>query len=314
VWFTENNVSGGGSTARGVASITPSGQITEFPVSGGGAAFFNIIAGGDGNLWFDTYGGKLLRMTPQGAATMFAVPGVPANFSSFTWAPDGNIWITTFDRVFRYQPGGAATPFTIPTPNADARQIVSTSMDLWFPEFQGSRLARISTSGVFTEFPLPGSYPSPSFLCLGGGGDVWLTEPNSNRVWRFQVTEPTGFATLPPCRVFDTRDPDGPLGGPVLAAGAPRGFTVAGACGVPANALSISANVTVVGATGSGYVGVYSGGGADPQLAIVNVAGAGARANNLIIQLSTDRTGGITVANHTNGSVHVVLDVNGYFR
>lgn len=316
VWFTENNITAGGSTARGVASIGPSGQITEFPVSGGGAAFFQIIAGGDGNLWFDTYGGKLVRMTPQGAATTFTVPGAPSIFESFAWGPDGNIWITTFDRVFRYQPGGAATPFTIPTPNADAGQIVSTSADLWFPEFQGSRLARISTSGVFTEFPMPGPYPypRPSFLCVGSGGDVWMTEPNANRVWRFQVTEPTGFSTLPPCRVLDTRGPDGPTGGPVLSAGASRDFTIVGACGVPAGALSISANVTAVGATGSGYVGVFAGGGVDPQSPTVSLAGPGARANNALVQLSTDGTGRITVANHTSGTVHVVLDVNGFFQ
>src|SRR5260370_24884826 len=43
LWFTEDNV-------NQIGRITPSGAITEFPVSGGRP--FGITTGPDGNLWF----------------------------------------------------------------------------------------------------------------------------------------------------------------------------------------------------------------------------------------------------------------------
>jgi len=54
-----------------------------------------------------------------------------------------------------------------------------------------------------------------------------------------------GFYVLPPCRVVDTRSANGPFGGPALAAGASRTFTVQGQCGVPADAVSVATNLTV---------------------------------------------------------------------
>ena len=51
----------------------------------------------------------------------------------------------------------------------------------------------------------------------------------------------TAFHTLAPCRVFDTRNPNGTYGGPALFAGQTRSWVVRGRCGVPATAKSIAA-------------------------------------------------------------------------
>lgn len=61
---------------------------------------------------------------------------------------------------------------------------------------------------------------------------------------------PTAFYTLDPCRLIDTRNATGPLGGPALVAGADRTFTIANACGVPATATAISVNIAVTASTG----------------------------------------------------------------
>ena len=60
------------------------------------------------------------------------------------------------------------------------------------------------------------------------------------------------FYTLSPCRVLDTRNQSGPLGGPALQPRATRTFDVAAsACGIPAGAVAISANLTVTECEGS---------------------------------------------------------------
>jgi hypothetical protein len=63
---------------------------------------------------------------------------------------------------------------------------------------------------------------------------------------------PGKFFTVTPCRVVDTRDVAGPWGGPALAGGAERIFTIIGRCAIPSGARSVSLNVTVVQPTTSG--------------------------------------------------------------
>jgi ELWxxDGT repeat protein len=71
-------------------------------------------------------------------------------------------------------------------------------------------------------------------------------------------TAGTGFYTVPPCRVFDTRS-GSPLGT------APRRFAVGGSCGIPATALAVTANLTAVGATDNGHVVAWPAGTAEPR-------------------------------------------------
>jgi hypothetical protein len=123
------------------------------------------------------------------------------------------------------------------------------------------------------------------------------------------------FYTLPPCRLIDTRNAAGPLGGPALAAGAPRSFDLAGHCGVPATAKAISVNVTAVSPSAAGYVVAYAGGGAAPVASLLNFASGQTRANNAIVPVSQDGNGTLAArASLASGTVQLVVDVNGYFQ
>lgn len=122
----------------------------------------------------------------------------------------------------------------------------------------------------------------------------------------------TKFYTLTPCRLLDTRDPPGPLGGPSLAAQTQRGFPIALNCGLPATARAISANATVVGAEDFGYVVLFSGDAA-PWTSTINYRAGQIRANNVIIDLTP--TGSLSIGcGGLSGRVHVLVDVNGYFE
>jgi hypothetical protein len=121
------------------------------------------------------------------------------------------------------------------------------------------------------------------------------------------------FHTLTPCRVIDTRRANGPLGGPALQPGATRLFTVSSVCGVPAVAVAVSVNMTVV-AGASGHFTLFPGNGINPGTSGLNFSAGQTRANNAILRLSTDGSGGINVLNGSAGWNHFILDVNGYFR
>ena len=119
----------------------------------------------------------------------------------------------------------------------------------------------------------------------------------------------TGYFTVTPCRLVDTRAAQGPA----LAANSARAFAVTGVCSVPADARAVAVIVTAVGATQNGNFRLYPTGGAVPLTSVVNFVANRTRANNAIASLGTQ--GRVTVQNDmTSGSAHVVLDVQGYFR
>jgi hypothetical protein len=118
---------------------------------------------------------------------------------------------------------------------------------------------------------------------------------------------PSSFYALTPCRLVDTRTAAGPFGGPALAFGESRPFTVsAGACGVPADAKAVSMNVTVTGQAAAGALTLFPGAGVAPVTTTVSFA------NNAVVGL----TGGIlsVLGRQESGSVDVIVDVSGYFR
>jgi hypothetical protein len=121
------------------------------------------------------------------------------------------------------------------------------------------------------------------------------------------------FYSLTPCRIVDTRQPDGSVGGPALAAGGTRVFGLGGACGLPPSARAGAFNVTVTGATSGGYLTAYPTGAAAPLASTINFGAGQTRANNAILSLSP--AGNLSVyCGIPSGSVDLVIDVTGYFE
>ncbi len=124
---------------------------------------------------------------------------------------------------------------------------------------------------------------------------------------------PLRFYTLEPCRILDTRDPNGPYGGPALAAGEERLWKLSGRCGVPAAAKSVSANVTVLQPTSTGGLRLYSATSAPPNASAISFFPGVTRASNSMVPLSA--AGEVKVyADLPTGATHVILDVSGYFE
>ena len=126
----------------------------------------------------------------------------------------------------------------------------------------------------------------------------------------------TFFHPASPCRVLDTRNPNGPLGGPALAAGARRDFVVPGVCGIPTSAVSVSANVTVTGPTSGGSLTAFPADLAQAPVAnTLSIRLGTTRANNAVLLLARDGSGTVALANDLpTGNFHVIVDVNGWWE
>jgi hypothetical protein len=128
-----------------------------------------------------------------------------------------------------------------------------------------------------------------------------------------RIHDPGNLFTVVPCRVVDTRLAQGPYGGPALAAGQSRAFTLAGQCGIPAGAKAVAANVTVTGPTAAGNLRLYPADQALPSTSTLNYVAGQTRANNAIVGLSASGALAVRCAQAT-GTAHVILDVTGYME
>lgn len=142
---------------------------------------------------------------------------------------------------------------------------------------------------------------------------------NNSAVRTVTVYQPVGtkFYTLTPCRAIDTRASSGfpPGYGPPSMSGnqAQRSFTLAGRCGIPTDARSVSINAAVWGPVTTGDMAIFAAGGTTAGISMLFwKANILALANAGFVQLGSGGT--ITVQVNGTGTVDLFLDVNGYFK
>lgn len=141
-------------------------------------------------------------------------------------------------------------------------------------------------------------------------GNYNLYRDNIFNTVAFAVQPPANrFVPVTPCRLVDTRNPAGALGGPIISGGVARDFNLpSGACGLPANATAYSLNFTVVPSYNLGYLTAWPTGGSQPSTSILNSDGR-TKASAAIIPAGTN--GSVTV--YGSEDTHLVIDVDGYF-
>ena len=124
------------------------------------------------------------------------------------------------------------------------------------------------------------------------------------------LSSATHFVPINPCRIADTRNPNGPFGGPPIAGGVSRDFAVPNsACGIPSTAAGYSMNVAVVPHGKLGYLTVWPSGQSQPLVATLNSIDGRIKSNAAIVQAGGN--GAISV--FATDTTDVVLDINGYF-
>jgi hypothetical protein len=194
-----------------------------------------------------------------------------------------------------------------PTPTLTATPPPSTPT----PTPTGAPPSPTATRTPTSPGPPPSSTPTPTPTVTTSAATPTPTQTPT--VTPTPTSTPrSGFHTVAPCRIVDTRDAMAPLGGPALAADTTRVFAVLGSCGLPANARAAAFNVTVASATTDGYLTIYPSDSSRPVASTINFRANQTRANNAILRLGSG--GHLTVyCGIPTGTVDFVLDVTGYF-
>jgi hypothetical protein len=118
------------------------------------------------------------------------------------------------------------------------------------------------------------------------------------------------FYPLTPCRIADTRDPGGPLGGPALAGQSTRSFPIRqGACNLPAQAQAYVLNFAAVPHGPLGYLTVWPSGQNQPLAASLNALTGTVTANAVLVPAGDN--GDVSV--FASDATDLVIDISGYF-
>lgn len=151
----------------------------------------------------------------------------------------------------------------------------------------------------------------------GGSVNVYVTDPTQfvldiDGYFVSQSANPMAlqFYPLTPCRIADTRKPNGLLGGPYISGGTSRSFPVASACNIPANATAYSLNFTAVPHGSLGYITAWPQGDPQPLASVLNAPTGTVVANAAIIPAGLPN-GGVSV--YASNDTDLVIDIDGYF-
>ena len=158
----------------------------------------------------------------------------------------------------------------------------------------------VDPSGGWLSFTAPVHGP--------GNVSVVVTNPNGMQTipgGGFTYVGPTtSFYTAVSCRIY----------GPSTLSARERRVVSLSACGIPATAKALAVNYTVTDTTGAGTLAVMPNGVETSSAIALYFKSGVARACLGIVPLAWDASGTVLLANNSDGSALVIIDVAGYFQ
>jgi virginiamycin B lyase len=79
----------------------------------------------------------------------------------------------------------AITEFALPNANSGPTFITAgPDGNVWFTEYSGNKVSRITPDGVISEFPVPTAGSLPYRIVAGPDGNIWFTEAGAGKIGR----------------------------------------------------------------------------------------------------------------------------------
>ncbi|HET7815856.1 MAG TPA: hypothetical protein VFL13_15950, partial [Candidatus Baltobacteraceae bacterium] len=174
-----------------------------------GSPFTKIIRGPDGNIWMTgctescpEFSAFVEAFDTSGHSKAFVRLGDPATgvtyvANAIAAGPDGNLYVTANytgvpggsgaiqSSVFKISPAGVIlNQFALPDASAPFGIVTGPDHNLWVTESGTGKVAKMTTGGAFTEYPLAASNAGPLMITIGTDGALWFTESGANALGR----------------------------------------------------------------------------------------------------------------------------------
>jgi virginiamycin B lyase len=187
IWFTENY-------AGKIGRLDPkSGAIKEYEAPTAKDPHTPVF-GPDGALWFTAQDSNLIGRLDIATGRMqeYGLPTQDAHPYGIVAADDGALWFCelTGHKLGRVDPtGGGITEYAPPESGVDPRRLVAVSGAIYFTDFGGGRLGRLTLADKKFKFwnSPSGSDSEPYGIATDSMGKIWYEESASaaNKLVRF---------------------------------------------------------------------------------------------------------------------------------
>ncbi|HUA58738.1 MAG TPA: nidogen-like domain-containing protein [Verrucomicrobiae bacterium] len=307
LWFTQY-------ASDQIGRIIPSGLVTEYPIATNISEPLGIALGPDGAIWFcESNGNKIGRIVIGGAVTP-ALYITKTHSGSFTAGQTGAYTVTVSNA------GDAATTsgLVTVTENPPAGMTVNSMAGAGWT-CPGSTCSRSDALAPNASYPpitvsvnvaAGASSPLVNAVTVAGGGSTPNSATDITAISGASATSGLALYPVTPCRAADTRNSNGPFGGPIMTAGSVRSFVIPNSgCGIPANAQAYSLNITVVPPAPLTYLTAWPTGQTQPYVSTLNSFNGAVIANAAIVPAGAGGAISIFVSDATQ----VIIDINGYF-
>jgi hypothetical protein len=340
--------SNGGSYSAFITKINAAGSAYVYSTYLGGSSSFDVGTGiavdGSGNAYVTGYttsinfptanplqasngGGRdafVTKINAAGSALVYSTYlGGSGDDQSNGIAVDGsgNAYVTgfTFSTNFptanpvQASVGGVPDAFVTKINAAGSAYVYSTYLG-GSGDDQGNGIAVDGSGNAHvTGFTLSTNFHTASPLQTSSGGfyDAFVLSISTTA----QISFGARFVPVAPCRIADTRNPNGPFGGPAIAGvqfflSTIRDFVIPNsACGIPSTAIAYSLNVAVVPRGTLGFLTLWPSGQPQPLVATLNSIDGRVKSNAAIVPAGSNGAVSVLVTDTTD----VILDINGYF-
>jgi len=218
---------------------------------------------------------------------------------------------------------GQSRTFPLPTSPCGSVPSGAAAYSLNFTVVPSGPLSYLTTWPTGQPQPVVSTLNAPTGLITANAAIVPAGDMGSIDVFVYDTTQvvidingyfaPPGTGglslyALSPCRAVDTRNPDGPLGGPALVPGQERDFPLTGSCDLPSTAQAFSLNATVVPTGPLGYLTLWPTGEPQPVVSTLNSPDGSIDSNAAIVPTLNG-----FISAFATDPTQLVLDVNGYF-
>jgi outer membrane protein assembly factor BamB len=282
---------------------------------------------------FDAYGDSLGDVTPF---TAFTTSGFGSCAGASCWSTTpGTVWVSGSDgnahgMAFLHVTPAAATHLTVsdlPSPYVAgvAHSVTVRALDAYGNTATGYRgKVHFTSSDPAAVRPADYSFTAPDAgvhifsvtLKTAGTQSVTATDMATASIKGSQTgivvrPVPSTYHPITPVRLLDTRSGNGHSG--KLVASTPITFAITGRGGIPANAVAVTGNVTVVNSTAAWAVYLGPAPVAAPTASTINFVAGQVTGNGLTVALSSTGTLSATYMGPAGAGTDLVFDVTGFY-
>jgi virginiamycin B lyase len=168
-WYTDNS-------ARGISRITPTGEVSSFPLGTPLVRLGRLAVSPQGAVWFAEATGYSITRLMDGEIARHVFESPRGDPYGVAIAADGTAWATLRlgNQLLHIMSDGEIKTFDLPKPAAAPSDIaIGADGSVWFIEFRENRIGRLKDD-VFEDYAAPGNSPILTGLAVGGDGAVWF--------------------------------------------------------------------------------------------------------------------------------------------